>query len=125
MHNARSWVRVLARQLECCELAADVAVCGSALWMVAASDVLNYLSGSRLMVQRNGHRGALCLRGGASDIGACWVATIPARSEVERSRDAYFEAVCACLHLTFGSARLSWSGQWVCRMACGVALQCV
>ena len=121
MHNARSWVRVLARQLECCELATDVAVCGSALWMVAASDVLNCFSGSRVVVQRNGRCGALLSRGGASAIGTCQMATTPARSELERSRDTCFQAVCACPHLTFGSgsslilrtvglAHTMWSG---------------
>ena len=98
MYNARSWVCVLARQLECCELATDVAVCGSLLWMVATSDALNCLNGSRAMVQWNGRRGALLPRGSAFAIGACHMATIPARSELERPRDAYFEAVCACLH---------------------------
>ena len=111
MHNACSRVRVLARQLEHCELAADVAVCGSLLWMVATSDALNCLNGSRAMVQWNGRRGALLSRGSAFATGTCQVATIPARSELERPREAYFEAICACLHLTFVSARLSWSGQ--------------
>ena len=90
-------------ELERCQLAADVAVCGSLLWMVAVLDVPNCLNGSRAMVQWNGSRGALLSRGSAFAIGACQVATILARSELERPRDAYFEAVCACPSLTFGS----------------------
>ena len=112
---------MLARQLERCQLAPDVAVCGSLLWMVALLDVLNCLNGSRAMVQWNGRRGALLSRGSAFAIGTCQVATIPARSELERSRDACFQAVCACPHLTFGSgsslilrtvglAHTMWSG---------------
>ena len=123
MDNGLRGCVVLARQLERCQLAPDVAVCGSLLWMVAVLDVPNCLNGSRAMVQWNGRRGALLSRGSAFAIGTCQVVTIPARSELERPRDASFEAVCACLHLTFGSARLSWSGQWVCRIRCGVDLQ--
>ena len=121
MANGLRGCVVLARQLERCQLAADVAVCGSALWMVAASDVLNCFSGSRVVVQRNGRCGALLSRGGASAIGTCQMATTPARSELERSRDTCFQAVCACPHLTFGSgsslilrtvglAHTMWSG---------------
>ena len=39
----------------------------------------------------------------ASASATCPTASILARSEMERSRGAYFEAVCACLLLTFGS----------------------